>query len=369
MADLPLLSLLMMVKDEAASLRASFDSVRGVADRAVVLDTGSTDGTQALARALFAQTPGELFEEPFIDFARSRNRALELCTGKSVFALLLSGDETLSGGAALRAFCEAHRHAAGEAHGAYSLPVQLGGLQFDSPRLVRLDQGWRFVGVVHEVLCKPNVPPPSIRVPGCAIVHDLAGRDPERKRAGWLRDLQLLQQERAKHPADTRTAFYLAQTLEDLGRHAEALEAYAQRVRLGGWREEVYEATYRMGRCAQAAGLPWAQAQELYLQAFSLAPHRAEPLCAIALAWQRAGNHALAFLFGQRALQLPYPTQDTLFVQREIYEHLAAEIVGASAWYVGELEIGERALRQALAARPGAPELLRNLSFYEGRKR
>jgi tetratricopeptide (TPR) repeat protein len=368
MAALPLLSLLMMVKDEAKSLRASFDSVRGVVDRALILDTGSTDGTQALARELFTQTPGTLVEEPFVDFATSRNRALELCTGQSVFALLLSGDETLTGGASLRAFSGEHRSRQGDAHGAYSIAMRLGSLQFDSARLVRLDQGWRYVGVVHEVLCKPSAPPPSIRVPGCSIVHDLAGRDPERKRQAWLRDLQLLQRAHQTNSSDGRTAFYLAQTLEDLGRHAEALAAYQRRVDLGGWREEVYEAAYRMGRCAEGAGLPWTRAQELYLNAFELAPHRAEPLCAIALHWQRAGNHALAFLFGQRAMQLPFPTQDTLFVQREIYDHLAAEIVGAAAWYVGELEIGERALRQALAARPDAPELLRNLDFYLRRK-
>ena len=92
----PLLSLVMIVKDEATSLRRTLESVRGAADRALILDTGSTDGTQALARQLFVEVlPGELHEEPFVDFATTRNRSLELCAGQSVFALILSGDETL----------------------------------------------------------------------------------------------------------------------------------------------------------------------------------------------------------------------------------------------------------------------------------
>src|SRR5215203_2709868 len=111
MVDLPLLSLVMMVKNEVKSLSAAFASVRGCVDRALVFDTGSTDGTQALARALLTEIPGELIEGEFIDFATSRNRSLDLATGKSVFALLLSGDETIHGGASLRAFCKRLRDA------------------------------------------------------------------------------------------------------------------------------------------------------------------------------------------------------------------------------------------------------------------
>ena len=365
MSPTPLLTLVMIVKDEAKSLRRTLESVRGAADRALILDTGSNDGTQDLARKLFEGVlPGTMYEEPFVDFATTRNRSLELCTGQSVFALVLSGDETLVDAPALRAFCEKHRDAKGPEHGAYFLPLELAGMRFDSPRLVRLSEGWRFQGVVHEILCKDGVPPPSIRVPGAHIHHDLAGRDPERKRRGWERDLELLRAEQRKHPNDARTAFYFAQTLEDLNRFHEAHAAYQERIALGGWREELYEARYRLARTGFASGMPWPQVQQLYLDAFTFAPHRAEPLFAIALYWQQQGNHALAYLFGQRAMQLPYPEQDTLFVRRDIYEHLAAEVVGASAWYIGEYTVGVAALERALAVRPGAPELLRNLEFY-----
>ena len=54
-------------------------------------------------------------------------------------------------------------------------------------------------------------------------------------------------------------------------------------------------------------------------------------------------------------------------MQRDVYDHLAAEVVGASAWYIGEYAAGVAALERALQARPGAPELLRNLEFYKGK--
>lgn len=44
-----------------------------------------------------------------VDFATTRNRAIELEGKKSVFVLMLSGDEYLRDGQALRRFCEQHR--------------------------------------------------------------------------------------------------------------------------------------------------------------------------------------------------------------------------------------------------------------------
>lgn len=369
MPDLPLLSLVMMVKNEVKSLRAAFESVRGAADTALVLDTGSTDGTQALARKLLTEMPGELVEEPFVDFATTRNRSLDLATGKSVFGLLLSGDETLVGATNLRQFCERMRDVDGPEHGVYFLSLDMGSnFRFSSARLVRLDHGWRYVGAVHEFLTKPGAPQPSLHADGCSVQHDLAGRDHARKILSATRDLDLLRAERKRDPSNARTVFYLAQTLEDLGRPSEAHQAYKDRIALGGWQEEVYEARFRLARTALAMGEPWERVQALYLEAFSAAPHRAEPLFEIALHWQRIGNHALAFLFGQRAMQLPHPEHDLMPVNSAVYSHLALEVVGASAWYVGEYAIGEAALRRALAVRPGAPELLKNLEFYNQRE-
>jgi hypothetical protein len=48
-------------------------------------------------------------------------------------------------------------------------------------------------------------------------------------------DLPLLQKWRKSHPTDHRIAFYLSQTLMALRRWEEAIQAYGERIALGGY--------------------------------------------------------------------------------------------------------------------------------------
>lgn len=50
--------------------------------------------------------PGDLFEEPFIDFATSRNRLMKLAGQHAEFLFLLNGDDRLVGGPKLRELLE-----------------------------------------------------------------------------------------------------------------------------------------------------------------------------------------------------------------------------------------------------------------------
>jgi len=85
-----MLSLSMIVRDEAAQIEACLRSVQGFADELVVVDTGSSDDTVARARALGARV--EQIPWPG-DFAPARNQALEWVSGDWV--LVLDADERL----------------------------------------------------------------------------------------------------------------------------------------------------------------------------------------------------------------------------------------------------------------------------------
>jgi glycosyltransferase involved in cell wall biosynthesis len=81
----------MVVRDEEARLRRCLESVDGLVDEIVAVDTGSTDGTVALARALGAT----VIEHDFapVDFSAARNRGLDAARGR--YILVLDADEVL----------------------------------------------------------------------------------------------------------------------------------------------------------------------------------------------------------------------------------------------------------------------------------
>ena len=85
-----MLSLSMIVRNEEARLAGCLASVKGLADEMVVVDTGSTDDTIAVAEAAGARV--ERIEWPG-DFAPARNRAMDFLSGDWV--LVLDADEQL----------------------------------------------------------------------------------------------------------------------------------------------------------------------------------------------------------------------------------------------------------------------------------
>src|SRR3546814_6686783 len=71
-----------MVKDEEQVIAPTLQPfVEAGIDSYLIFDTGFTDKTIEATQNYFAEhnvTNGHIFQEPFIDFATSRNRALDL---------------------------------------------------------------------------------------------------------------------------------------------------------------------------------------------------------------------------------------------------------------------------------------------------
>jgi len=86
----PTLSVAMIVKDEEKCLAECLDSIKGVADEIVIVDTGSIDETVKIARCY---TDKVYFHEWEDDFSKARNQSLSYCTGDWI--LQIDADEEL----------------------------------------------------------------------------------------------------------------------------------------------------------------------------------------------------------------------------------------------------------------------------------
>jgi glycosyltransferase involved in cell wall biosynthesis len=225
-AATPRVSLCMIVRNERPSLGATLESVRGLADEMIVVDTGSTDGTQDLARQLGASVVDALWTD---DFSAARNVGLERASGQWI--LVLDADETLGAGARaeVRALIEAAPRAA-------FVLIQVGLDPFGRPmrtptiRLFPNDPGVRFEFPLHEQV-ERSLAQRGIPVRQTAIEIRHSGYDsPRRAAEKRIHYRQILEAALAQSPGDATVLhlWYLkAVNLFENSEWREAAEAFA----------------------------------------------------------------------------------------------------------------------------------------------
>ena len=89
----------MIVKNESHIVHELIDSVAAYIDYWVVVDTGSTDGTQDIIRGHMERLgiPGELHERPWRDFGHNRSEAISLAQGHCDYIWTMDADDMVVG--------------------------------------------------------------------------------------------------------------------------------------------------------------------------------------------------------------------------------------------------------------------------------
>jgi glycosyltransferase involved in cell wall biosynthesis len=368
----PLIVAVLMVKNEEPVIVQTLEPlVNGGIDAFLIFDTGSTDATIQKAQEFLSGKGIKNFyieQEPFVDFSVSRNRALDLAEQHfphANFMLMPDAEWFLQNVEGLVSFCKEKRTAA---EPGYLLRI-INQLDYYNCRLIRCRTGIRFKCPVHEYVDYLA----DIRVPEDVFFSwnsTRYGCDKSAKR--WLRDRDLLLKSYHENPSDPRTLFYLAQTYKCLGDQYKAHHFYLERTRMPGWHwnEETYMAYYYLAEITEQLAVSdsehysWSQALFYYLKAHATRSCRAEPLIRIARYYHEHKNFILACLFAKRACALPYPKEDSLFVEKDLYNYTRYDILGQCAWYIGDYHAGEQALREAMKQNPGNSHFVDNLLFY-----
>jgi glycosyltransferase involved in cell wall biosynthesis len=319
--------LAVMARNEAHVIARCLASARPLVDSWVVLDTGSTDETIAVANEAMKGLPGDVVERPWRGFDKSRTELLELARSRADYALVLDADDVLEFPAGAR-FPEL-------TDPGYQLVVRDGPAVYVRTHLFKSSAPWRYEGVLHEVAVCDGVPP-STRLEGIVYLRLGGGarsRDPQK----YLKDAQLLEEEAKRDPTNARTILYLAQSYEDAGEYPKALAQFDRRVMMGGWPEEVFVAQLRGALIRKMLHFPREAIEDAFLAAWKMRPHRAEPLYYLSATSREAGEFERARGFALAAAGLPFPRRDTLPVMHEIYgwralDELAAALVGLGDW-------------------------------------
>lgn len=314
----------MIVKNESKVIARCLKAARPLIDHWVIVDTGSTDGTQALIRECMTGVPGELHERPWRNFGANRSEALELARGKADFTLIVDADEVLDVAPDFAAPVLTHD--------AYQLKTELRELAYYRTELVRSSLPWRWEGVLHEYL-ECAAPFTQAKLEGIVNRPHTDGArsaDPQK----YDKDAALLEEALRAEPNNQRYRFYLAQSYRDAGRLDKALEHYMRRVEGGGWPEEVWYSLFEVARLHERLERPEPFVVAAYLAAHEFRPTRAESLCSLARYERLRKHYARAYLFAKHAATVPFP-QDVLFVDASVYAWRARDEWSIAAYYVG----------------------------------
>ncbi|MFD0154296.1 glycosyltransferase [Streptomyces sp. NPDC055721] len=328
----PSICLCMIVKNESKVIERCLASVRGLVDTWVITDTGSTDGTQDLIRTALAGIPGELREEPWVNFGHNRSLNMARARGRADYLLLLDADHVLRQDGPLPDLTA----------DAYMIRHE-GSLEYRIKRLVRGDLPWRYEGVTHEYLTADR--DHEQRNLDALSIEDHA--DGGSRHDKFERDARLLGAELDRDPDNPRTVFYLAQTMRDMGRADEAVPLYERRAAMGGWGEEVYYSLLQSGVLRAESGA-WPSAMDALSRAWESRPERLEACYELVARLRKMRRYRAAHAVVSAVLDGRQP-DDLLFMQPWVYRYGLLFEYSITAYWTGDYAASLAACDRLLA--------------------
>jgi tetratricopeptide (TPR) repeat protein len=330
------ISLMMIVKNETKTLPRLIESVLPLIKSWRIIDTGSTDGTQALIQELLGHLPGELIERPWVNFGHNRSELVAKFHPAADFGLLLDADQIVE-------FDEDIWSSKIENADKYQLKVFEGEIVYRMTYLVKARSGLKYVGSTHEVL-DADSRMKRVLYEKISVRHVADGGAKADK---FERDERMLLDDIATRKATARTYFYLAQTQATLQKNDAAIKNYETCIRLSRWNEERYIACLRAGRILFSTEPE--RALEFFEQGNQIIPTRIECAYEAARVLADLNQHERAVAILTQAISQSN-LEATLFVESWIYSWGAQMQLGVSQWWSGDKAAAKATFEKALQA-------------------
>jgi len=317
----------MIVKDESAVIKRCLKSVKPWIDYWVIVDTGSTDGTQKIIQEFLGDLPGELQEHTWVNFGHNRNEALKLAKGKSDYVLFIDADEELQGNFD-KNLLESD---------AYSVPVSLRQdppFSFLRTLLINNHLDWSWKGVLHEGLnCIQSTSHTSMK----DVVISAETRDGHRSQdpQKHLKDAETLEKALLDEPDNAEYVFFLGQSYFNAAKLSLALKNYKRRSEMPGWDQSTFWAKYFVGYLQELLEMDPKIFMQSYSEAFHFRPTRVEPLFRMALHHYSQENYIIAYALAKLGIEIPVP-DDNIYREDWIYSYGMHAVFANSAKAIGK---------------------------------
>ena len=336
--------------NEEQFVRAWAESAKD-ADLLLIADTGSTDGTVALARSLGVEVH-TITIRPW-RFDDARNASLALLPADVDYCIALDMDEVLLPG--WRGELD-KAHAAGWSRPRYEYtwswnPDGSPGLVYGGDKIHRRAQ-YRWRHPVHEVLTYYGQGAESQGWTGIQIHHH---PDASKPRSQYL---PLLAMSVAEDPHDDRNAFYYARELYFYGRNEEAAAEFERHLCLprAVWAPERAASMRYLHKIT--GNIDWLH------KAIAEAPGRREALVELAQHHHNTGNWRVCYEAATAALAITDRPLEYL-CEAFAWDATPHDLAALAAYHLGLHQQAREHGRAALALRPDDERLRSNLTFYD----
>ncbi|GFG81740.1 hypothetical protein MPRG_50160 [Mycobacterium paragordonae] len=349
----PAICLNMVLENDRHHLRDVLDRVAPLISSWVIVDSGSTDGTQDFVRTSMASAgiPGQLYERARANLPSGRNQGLNLAQDHGDYIWILDAGDTLVGTPDLtRLGADIYwlRHLDTNGNTCWRARLFRDGLRVD------------YDSAISEYAADDAEAVIGTRVEGQYHIESprqtVGSGDPQVKLA-CDRDLLLAEVER--NPEDARWVFRIAENCYARGDFVDARSWYARLAEMlagkVGWEEQAYAAMWRVAESMAQLDESRPAVQDAYLRAWEFRPTRAEPLHEVARRCREEQRWELGYLFAEAAAEIPYPESDRLFVRPDVYAWRALDEQAVCASWIGK-QAETFTLCRRLLARPDLPE-------------
>ena len=349
------ISLCMIVKNEEETLGRCLDSVQGVADEIIVVDTGSTDRTQEVA----LWYTDVVCPYPWADdFAAARNYAFSKATGD--YLLWLDADDIL-----LQPDREKFLTLKETLSPQVDLVMMPYYTAFDSAgnptfsyyreRLVKNHAGFLWEGKVHEAI------PPR----GVVVYSDIGITHRKTRPSDPNRNLRIYEKMLADgEKLEPRQQFYYGRELVDHREYAKAIQVLELfLLEPAAWVENKLDACRLLSSCYRQLG--WKEEALLaLLRGLALVPPRGELCCDLGAWFMEEGRLEEAVFWYQTALSRPREDRLGGFVSPDCYGFLPAIQLCVCLDRMGRRREAAAYNELAAAYRPDSKEVAHNRAYF-----
>ncbi len=352
------ISLCMIVKDEEEVLGGCLNSVQGICDEIIIIDTGSTDDTKKIAQ----QYTSKIYDYKWIDdFSAARNFAFSKATMDFIFWLdaddiVLEKDQQ-----SLKDLKEKLDPRTDAVSMNYILQYDDDGnpaFYFRRYRLVKRFNNFKWIGAVHEYLQISG----KIVETDIAIVH----RKDEKKHQHVAIDRNLKIYEKRLKKGDKfspRDLYYYANELKDHKQFDKAVLYYQLFLQNeAGWVEDKIRACFNLA-AIYSHNKDDSNRLEMILKTFTYDIPRPEACCKLGDYFAEKNLHLLAIHWYKRALEIDFIPQGFHFEAYETwYPHLS---LCAMYWKIGKYDKSLEHHEIVKEMRPNDPKILYNENLFK----